>query len=253
MLYNLLNNIIFLVILLSGLFLFSIYCIRYFDSKEIIFRLIGKKYNISNIVYLNRIDIKKISKILSLNTKGKFIEHNIGIPAWYPVISLESSDNDDWEKVKKNFLLFVSEVNINSNINKFEEIIINQTTKIILTNITIDSVQISKIVVNSFCILILNKELNEIELELFYQGSVEWRKQIAMKGLANIEIKYKCIEQLIKLIKSNKNIYDIFGEKWLDPFYYSVIMQPFIISPMINVPDIMVNYSILLKKKKNFY
>ena len=54
----------------------------------------------------------------------------------------------------------------------------------------------------------------------------------------------------MQIIKKTKKIYDIFDDKWNSPEYYSVIMQPFIISPMINVSDIMTNYQLLINNKK---
>jgi hypothetical protein len=240
---------IFIIILMINIFLlFCIYLIRYRDLKEIIFILLAKKYNIKNIVYYKEINIPEIIKILSLNTKGKFIEYNIAIPAWYPIISLESTDNEEWETVKKNFLYFITETKLNSSL--LVNIITSKVEQLVNDNICIDSIQISKIIVSSFCKLIFDVELDNEQLELFYKGSIEWRKELSMKELGNISIKYKCIDEIIKIIKSNNNIYMIFKEDWAKPEYYSVIMQPFIISPMINLSDIMVNYSELLDNKK---
>ena len=44
--------------------------------------------------------------------------------------------------------------------------------------------------------------------------------------------------------------YNIFKTNWENPLYYSVIMQPFIISPMINISDILCNVELLLQQKK---
>lgn len=242
MIFILLLPIVFIIIL------FLIYLIRYYDSKEIIFKLLAQKYNIKNIVYLKKIDIQQITKILSLNTKGKFIEYNIAIPAWYPIISIESTDNKEWNIVKKNFLYFNSKIKLNSN--QLSSIISDKINDLLLQNIQIDSSWISKIVVYAFCKLIFDIELSESELKLLYDGSIEWRKELAMKGIGNKLIKYKCVDKILDLIKSNKVVYNIFEENWSNPEYYSVIMQPFIISPMINVSDIMVNYIKLIKNKK---
>lgn len=233
--------IFFIVILLF-------YCIRYYDTKEIIFRLLAIKYKVKNVVFYKKIKIDEMSKILSLTTKGKFIEYNIATPAWFPIISLESSDNKEWEFVKKNFIYFMTKTKLNSN--SLPEIIRKKIEKMINGNIKIDSVWISKIVVDSLCEIIFCTKLNSFQLDLFYKGSIEWRKELAMKGFGNSIIKYKCVDEIINLIKSNENIYNIFEEKWYQPEFYSVIMQPFIISPMINIPDIMVNYVELIEKNK---
>jgi hypothetical protein len=48
------------------------------------------------------------------------------------------------------------------------------------------------------------------------------------------------IDVILAVIRSRPAVYKIFGEQWQEPEYYSVVMQPFIISPMINVADIAV-------------
>ena len=240
--------ILFIPVTLVILLFVLIYLIRYYDFKEIIFKLLAKKYKIKNIVYLKKIDIPEITKILSLNTKGKFIEYCIDTPAWYPIISIESADNEDWHIVKKNFMYFISKINVNPN--KLSIIIFDKINDLLIQNIQIDSIWINKIVVYSFCQFIFDIKLTEDDMNLLSDGSIEWRKELAMKGIGNKIIKYKCVNKFKDFIKSNKLVYEIFKEDWYKSEYYSVIMQPFIISPMINISDIMVNYVELVQRKK---
>jgi hypothetical protein len=242
--------LIFLIILIKLFFTF-VYYIRYYDFKEIFFWLLGKKYGINNIVYfkeLNQNNINQINKVLMLKTKGNFIEYQIATPAWEPIISLESVDNDKWAEVKKNFLNFTSIFNIDNKINQISNYIENYTNQYLNSNHLIDSKLISKITVQSFCKFLFDIEVNPDDLDILFQASIEWRKEISIKGKGNIDIKIAAIKIILNYIKNNNKIYSIFNENWEKPEYYSVILQPVIISPMINISDIMVSVQLLLSK-----
>ncbi|CAF4539468.1 unnamed protein product, partial [Didymodactylos carnosus] len=72
------------------------------------------------------------------------------------------------------------------------------------------------------------------------KASWEWRKEIAAKGKADPLLKRRTIDWLIDLINQSDYL-QLFGEQWSTPEYYSIIMQPFILSPMINMSDIAVS------------
>ena len=100
----------------------------------------------------------------------------------------------------------------------------------------------------AFCKFLFDIEINLNDLDILYQASIEWRKEISMKGKGNMDIKVNAINIILSYIKNNNNIYLIFNEDWEKPEYYSIILQPFIISPMINVSDIMVSVQSLLSQ-----
>jgi hypothetical protein len=102
--------------------------------------------------------------------------------------------------------------------------------------------------VQSFCKFLFDIEINLNDLDTLYQASIEWRKEISMKGKGNMNIKVNAINIILNYIKNNNKVYLIFNENWEKPEYYSIILQPFIISPMINASDIMVSVQSLLSK-----
>ena len=211
----------------------------------------GKKYGINNIIYfkeLNKNNINLINKVIGLKDKGKFIEYLVATPAWEPIISLESVDNDKWDQVKTNFLNFTTSFYVDNKINLIGDYIENYINQYINSNHIIDSKLISKITVQSFCKFLFDIEINLNDLDILYQASIEWRKEISMKGKGNMDIKVNAINIILSYIKNNNNVYLIFNEDWEKPEYYSIILQPFIISPMINVSDIMVSVQSLLSQ-----
>lgn len=246
MIENIIESILFIFIFLS----FFSYYIRYYDFKEFYFWLLGKKYG-SNITYfkeLNQNNINLINKVLCLQDKGNFIEYSVATPAWDPIISLESVDGDQWVQVKQNFLNFTTSFHIDNKIALIGDYIENYTNQYLNSNHIIDSKLISKITVQSFCKFLFDIEINLNDLDTLYQASIEWRKEISMKGKGNMNIKVNAINIILNYIKNNNKIYLIFNENWEKPEYYSIILQPFIISPMINASDIMVSVQSLLSK-----
>jgi hypothetical protein len=246
MIENIIELILFIFIFIS----FFSYYIRYYDFKEFYFWLLGKKYGI-NIIYfkeINQNNINLINEVLFLKDKGDFIEYLVATPAWEPVISLESIDNEKWSQVKQNFLKFTSSFYVDNKINLISDYIENYTNQYLNSNHIIDSKLISKITVQSFCKFLFDIEINLNDLDVLYQASIEWRKEIIMKGKGNMDIKVNAINIILNYIKNNNKIYLIFNEDWEKPEYYSVILQPFIISPMINVSDIMVSTQSLLSQ-----
>ena len=246
MIENIIESILFIFIFLS----FFSYYIRYYDFKEFYFWLLGKKYG-SNIIYfkeLNQNNINLINKVLCLQDKGNFIEYSVATPAWEPIISLESVDGDQWVQVKQNFLNFITSFHIDNKIALIGDYIENYTNQYLNSNHIIDSKLISKITVQSFCKFLFDIEINLNDLDTLYQASIEWRKEISMKGKGNMKIKVNAINIILNYIKNNNKVYLIFNENWEKPEYYSIILQPFIISPMINASDIMVSVQSLLSK-----
>ena len=247
MIKNIIELILFIFIFVS----FFSYCIRYYDFKVFYFWLLGKKYGIKNIIYfkeLNQNNIDLINKVLVLKDKGNFIESLVATPAWEPIISLESVDNDKWNQVKNNFFKFTTSFYVDNKINVIGDYIEKYTNQYLNSNHIIDSKLISKITVQSFCKFLFDIEINLNDLDTLYQASIEWRKEIGMKGKGNMDIKVNAINIILNYIKNNHNVYLIFNKDWEKPEYYSIILQPFIISPMINVSDIMVSVQSLLSQ-----
>ena len=54
-----------------------------------------------------------------------------------------------------------------------------------------------------------------------------------------MQIKLEAVRVLVEDLLPSSRYWSIFGENWRRPEYYSLILQPFIISPCINTGDIL--------------
>jgi hypothetical protein len=138
--------------------------------------------------------MNEIKEILQSSIKGKFIEYHIATPAWYPIISLESSDHEEWKNVKRNFLIFLQKFKI---LEKQKlSIYIEHNINILLEQKKIlDSKNISQITVKSICEYLFDYTLTNEELEYIY-----------IKVLLNGKKKLQ--------LKVNQIYYTFFTEKW---------------------------------------
>jgi hypothetical protein len=193
---------------------------------------------------------EEIKETLLLSDKGIGIEELIATPAWLPILSIESVNGQKWIELKKNYLIFqtnlpsVKELGsvTNFEVNKFLDL--NR-------NSTVDSKKITILTLKIFLNWLFidsNLEIDEEMLEKIYESGLEYRKEIAFKGIGCPKKKQESIDVIIRLLKTSERYKNVFQD-WNQPECFSVVMQPFIISPMINVSDIAVS---IQKYKSNY-
>ncbi len=170
-------------------------------------------------------NINLCAKVLSVSdVKGNFIEQLIATPAWAPILSVESTDHTVWKNLIKEFRPLFAKLNWEENLPKIlKEFNQKEFEKV-------DAEVISRETLRIFFKLVFNEDPGIYE-ELFYKASLEWRKEVALKGKGDHRIKNEFWHQLKSLVKRK------FGSD--DVYLVSAIAQPFIISPQINFADIL--------------
>ena len=209
------------------------FIIRFRDGRYLLLSLFGWKHG-CKVMWLTDINVAK-QVLLNSVDKGSFLEEKLFAPAWLPVLSLESVNGKSWKDLKSKFIIF------QKHLPPVEKLTI--ATRHILSsqdpNIEIDAKQIARITVACFVKWIFDLDWDH-KWNFVCEASWEWRKEIAVKGKGDSQIKYKTVEWLVDLINQSE-YYHLFDEEWSNPECYSIIMQPFILSPMINVSDIAVS------------
>lgn len=209
--------------------------IRFDDGRAFLLSLLCMKNGCKAMTVTDLTVARQV--LLNSSDKGSCIEEKIATPAWSPVLSLESVNGSLWEDLKSRFLIF------QKHLLPIEELA-QITRKIVSSqdlNIDIDAKQVVRITLACFIKWLFNLDWNP-QWEFVCEASWEWRKEIAVKGKANTSIKSQTVNWMIDLINQSK-YYELFGEEWSKPEYYSIILQPFILSPMINMSDIAVSTS----------
>ena len=194
---------------------------------------------------------KEKKEALLLTDKGNVIEGLLSCPAWLPILSLESVNHSLWQELKINFLRFQKELPSKTELGLIAQNEIKRHLK--SHNHKLNSKDISKLTLKIFTDWIFKDTefyddeskvattgLSEKMLEKIFDASVEYRKEIAVKGVGCMRKKQEAVDIMVDLLKRNSKFKHIFPD-WSRAEYYSVVMQPFIISPMINVSDIAVS------------
>lgn len=222
-------NVLILLFFLLLLFLFII-LLRYNKLRFIILYL--KCVLNGNHMIVTK-DLSEAKQYLHSDIKGQYIEHHIARYAWKPILSIESEDGDTYFKLKKQFMYIVSTLDVK----EFEVICKNKIKKYFDEYSLIDSQCISYMACDCLLTWVFGEYWNDNtdwSIYLFYNASIEWRKQLAMKGFGNNNIKNGAVNEIKRIIQNSK---------WKDEseniYFYSIILQSFVISPMINVADIM--------------
>lgn len=232
--------------------LYFIYKLRYefsFFPLYLIAKLQGHKFRIAKTY-------EEIKETLMLTDKGRGIEELIATPAFLPIISLESVNGSEWIQLKRNFLV------LQKYLPPVQEL--GQVTKYELEKLTsrtqmqeVDSKYISILTLKIFVNWMFNEPgcfkdiLSDEKLEKIYNSSIEYRKEIAFKGVGCKLKKQESVDIIVELLEKSDKYSSVFSD-WSQAEYFSVVMQPFIISPMINVSDIAVTVKQNLAKLKEF-
>jgi hypothetical protein len=186
------------------------------------------------VVILNS-DPRRCGEILaSSDTKGTFLERIFATPAWHPVYSIESMDGERWEQLSHDFKKLMAALHWRERLAPlahrhaaaFEGIV--------------DSEAICRLTVRILFELLFDQPMSSADETLFYQASLEWRKEIALKGKADEAVKAAFWSRLTAHVAASQFKEGLESYKADPSCWLSLFAQPFLISPQINISDIFV-------------
>lgn len=187
-------------------------------------------------------DPKKVSEILlASDTKGTFIEHLIATPAWRPILSTESVDGPVWEELSEKFKIIMARLRWRERLSPICE----RHTKDLqrkmeeFPDAQINAEEISLLSLRILFELLFETQISKEDEAIFYRASLEWRKEIAMKGQGNPIGKKAFWDRLLEIVQQSRFKDDLAFDSNPE-FWLSAFAQPFLISPQINISDIMV-------------
>jgi hypothetical protein len=195
--------------------------------------------------------------LASSDIKGSFVEHLFAIPAWQPIYSIESEDGERWKALSMNCCKLFRTLQWKNQtplqVTSCVQVLADEINH--NSSLLINAEQISRIVLKVIYEIIFKKKIELEDEKLFYKASIEWRKEIALKGAGDIRVKQAFCQRLTKIIQDS-----CYGEGFTDEhqtqdplMWLSVFAQPFILSPQINVSDIMVAVFLFLRADPRLY
>lgn len=175
--------------------------------------------------------------------KGDALERNVATPAWAPVLSLESIDGPLYETMVKNFhLMYARAMDPPS---KMAGIAREQAAALRKSGAEVNADAVARLTLSCFIKYLFDRDW-EPRFEVLVNASWEWRMQIAVRGRANAQVKQRAIDLVVNdLLRNCDRLWNVFGDRWEMPQYWSLVMQPILLSPAINAGDIAVALKLL--------
>ncbi len=180
--------------------------------------------------------------LASSNNKGQGIEMMLACPAWEPIFSIESVDGADWEWLSREFQALYAQLDWQAKISPLTRKHVARYAEALRAEpkSIFDAEKVSRLTAQILFELCFDRPMSETENELFYQASLEWRKEIAIKGKASANVKAQFWAKLKELVKESKFCAEYEARNGHEQdLFLSLFAQPLIISPQINFSDIM--------------
>ncbi|KAF0715735.1 hypothetical protein As57867_003209, partial [Aphanomyces stellatus] len=234
-------------LLLVGLLLTTVTAIgfRAPSLRWLVFELLGRAKGIP-IMWIE--SPAAATRVLKASTnKGEFLERIFSTPAWAPIISMESCDDPQWSAMKVNLVTLMKSLRP---VSELQAIAHRLTTSFLQSHDVVDSPALSYLSVAAFYEWIFNRPFPDSAM-FVCEATWELRKQIAIKGECAMTTKLQVIDWIQAEIKATPALMALFGAKWDDPEYFSLLLQPFLISPAINITDIAVRLHQVYKPHAN--
>ena len=202
--------------------------------NHLLFRLLGW-YTGTPIVHVTSPAV--VTAVLKASScKGKALEALIACPAWLPILSLESVDGELWKSMRLDFDALMK---LLPPPEKLQEITSLKTRAMLALGTPIDAAAIARLTLETFISYVFEGRAWTDDFELFLKAAAEWRGEISVRRRADKTIQHRAVTLLVDGLIRPSKLWSLFGERWAQPEHFSLIMQPFIISPVINVGDIM--------------
>jgi hypothetical protein len=199
-------------------------------------------------------DPRAVSKVLSAsNTKGSLIEMLIANPAWAPIYSIESVDGALWEQLARDCRRVMSEINykerLSTLVQTYGERLLQEVS--MDSSAKVDAEKTSRFALRVLYDLVFESSISPVDEDLFFNASMEWRKELGVKGLGDRQIKEAFWKRLGEIVAASRFQYGLETYREDPGKWISVFAQPFLISPQINVSDIMVAVFGFLRKDRD--
>jgi dihydroflavonol-4-reductase len=212
-----------------------------FDIRSGLIRLFGLAQR-KKVVILKSDPLLVGEVLAASDTKGSFLERLFATPAWEPIYSIESMDGERWDQLSRDFKELLSRLEWRSRLSGITLKYMGELKGSVEADSSriVDSEFISRTVVRILYELLFRHPISGADETLFYRASLEWRKEIAIKGKADVRVKNEFWKRL-QVIVQDSPFKDGLESYRADPAcWLSLFAQPFLISPQINIGDIFV-------------
>ena len=171
------------------------------------------------------------------DVKGDALERRIATPAWAPLLSLESVDGPQYERMIALFHQLQAALPPPAVLSAAARARVDAAAA---GGAPLDAEAVAMLTLDVFTEYLFGSRWPAADLALLSAASWEWRREIAVRGRADSAVKAAAVALVCARVRASPRLFAVFGERWDEPEYFSLILQPYLISPAINVGDIAV-------------
>jgi len=192
--------------------------------------------------------------LASSEVKGSFLESMLATPAWRPIYSVESVDGELWEQLaqdcRKVMGMLDWRVRLAPLLERHGQLLAFEAKAKIEMDLdfVVNAETISRFTARVMYELLFEVPLSSEDETLFYKASLEWRKEIGIKGQGDLTVKEAFWKRLTERVADSKYAFGLQTYSNDIGRWVSVFAQPFLISPQINVSDVMVSVFYFLRR-----
>ena len=210
-----------------------------FDLRRAFMQLCGRLQG-RNVVFLDG-DLKGIERVLvSSHHKGNFVEQLIACPAWGNVLSTESTDGDVWRGLATGVRRVMGELDYEERLPRLVAHHMRDVVVGAARGDVIDAETLGTVVARIMIELVFETPASDEEAALLYAASVQWRREIAVKGPGEAGTRARWWAWLEQRVSESRWGDELRARGDDKAMWLSVFAQPFLLSPVINLGDIMV-------------
>jgi cytochrome P450 len=236
-----------------GLFYLAVGCV----CLLLVLTLFGLRYGSFGPVrtmYLQALGAMQGNRVMSLRSnpelcasvlarsvdKGSLIEGLVACPAWEPAFSVESVNGVLWKRLRKIVAIILPSIDVL----KLKGIAERVVSEWFSVHTRVDQDVNADVVLEWTCKImysaLFGEPLSDKDTRMYIEGCKEWRKEIAVKGFSDRSKKNKVMLHLEQAWRAQGRWDEENDHDFTTKEITSAYLQPFIISPMINVVDIVV-------------
>jgi uncharacterized membrane protein len=228
------------IILTADVLQFAVWVSQFQDIRSVFIAAAARASGVSSVVEIHCAEDFHAVMQASMD-KGYGVERYVARAAWRPALSVESEDGDKWRILHQGTLAVLKARGGPNKLRDIAERILSEDadSTCTLLGTKYDANWVTRFTLACFLEYLFNVAWSE-KYEILVQASWEWRREISAKGWADPVVKANAVALLLDLLRADLVWWEVHREAWADPLHYSVVLQPFLISPAINVSDVAV-------------
>jgi hypothetical protein len=183
--------------------------------------------------------------------KGAGLEQFLSLPAWSPIVPTESVDGERWRRMRTAVARVLRVAGGNMPAPKCASVLLRERLESHWSSSNcpvLDSVAVHRALASVLHELIFFEEPSDAVIDTWVESSISWRARVGLKAAGTRPIRDTAFNLCAQLIDKSAPLQKALQGIRSVEERVSIVLQPFILSPLINVSDGFVAAAAILQK-----